>query len=624
VPLTLNALTSNNTTGQTGWGGFGAFTYDPEDPSKLGPGAAGQYTAFTYDSLGSTGGDLLNGGGTGWNQSPNNEAPFDQLNGLVFDVTANDYPIFDRAGYGINFDPDLYKLEVVYKPLPTNEAPIFNITMDTYDGFHVEDRLIGPTMIPYPFGFGQGKRRAEQQQWGFGYNEITGNGTTGTGEDERGLTIQEYYDANPKDADGFVTISAPLTDGIGADNVVTPSEWWRFTGPSFMFASGAPDFFGFNGYPGDEEPDFGDFEDLTPNGVVQLHLQSAYIDTPDPDLTPEEQQEILDRVGRLHLEIKRISIVPINPDPSEVARLDAMSGIGRRFGSPFTTQTSDNGTDLDDNAFLHEGNLVVIRETDQLQRFDENGFTNLIINTDDDDQLGGFGIWGEPQVQTFDGTQATLEVRARLTAPLDANHADMIGVVINDLDGNDGAAGEGGEEYRYDIDLNQFNELTFETISIPLADFNQRQVAFELVNDGDMSLEDFNLYYLGVVIDQGTPGSAVPEIVVDLEIEFIRIVLPDVGGVAGDYNGNGVVDAADYTFWRDRLGQNITLPNSDPTDNDGMVTTTEYDFWKSRFGATSGAGSGALVSSQAVPEPGALALWLLATGMGMISSCRSR
>jgi hypothetical protein len=55
-----------------------------------------------------------------------------------------------------------------------------------------------------------------------------------------------------------------------------------------------------------------------------------------------------------------------------------------------------------------------------------------------------------------------------------------------------------------------------------------------------------------------------------------------------------------------------------------MVTTTEYDFWKSRFGATSGAGSGALVSSQAVPEPGALALWLLATGMGMISSCRSR
>jgi hypothetical protein len=41
------------------------------------------------------------------------------------------------------------------------------------------------------------------------------------------------------------------------------------------------------------------------------------------------------------------------------------------------------------------------------------------------------------------------------------------------------------------------------------------------------------------------------------------------GGIAGDYNDNGVVDAADYVLWRDNLGLTTVLPN-DPTP--GMVT----------------------------------------------------
>ena len=56
------------------------------------------------------------------------------------------------------------------------------------------------------------------------------------------------------------------------------------------------------------------------------------------------------------------------------------------------------------------------------------------------------------------------------------------------------------------------------------------------------------------------------------------------GGVAGDYNGNGAVDAADYVVWR----------NGGPLQNDPTtgVQPADYDFWRSRFGATSGAGSG--------------------------------
>ena len=54
-------------------------------------------------------------------------------------------------------------------------------------------------------------------------------------------------------------------------------------------------------------------------------------------------------------------------------------------------------------------------------------------------------------------------------------------------------------------------------------------------------------------------------------------------GPNGDYNGNGVVDAADYTIWRDHLGQSVTLPND---STPGTVTAADYDVWKANFGLT--------------------------------------
>ncbi len=80
-------------------------------------------------------------------------------------------------------------------------------------------------------------------------------------------------------------------------------------------------------------------------------------------------------------------------------------------------------------------------------------------------------------------------------------------------------------------------------------------------------------------------------------------------GVAGDYNGNGVVDMADYVLWR----------NGGPLQNEvnsiGTVDSTDYDAWRARFGNTSGSGSG--LGSAAVPEPGSLMLLLLsAIGLG--------
>jgi hypothetical protein len=87
-------------------------------------------------------------------------------------------------------------------------------------------------------------------------------------------------------------------------------------------------------------------------------------------------------------------------------------------------------------------------------------------------------------------------------------------------------------------------------------------------------------------------------------------------GLAGDYNDNGVVDAADYTVWRNNLGGGTSLPNDDSPG----VGQDDYDRWKTHFGET--ADSGALAGANAaVPEPATLVMFLL--GMPTVL-CRRR
>jgi hypothetical protein len=90
-------------------------------------------------------------------------------------------------------------------------------------------------------------------------------------------------------------------------------------------------------------------------------------------------------------------------------------------------------------------------------------------------------------------------------------------------------------------------------------------------------------------------------------------------GIIGDYNRNGVVDAADYVVWRNALNTTAVLPN-DPIG--GMIGSGQYNNWRSHFGATTSSGSG-LASGGAVPEPGCVMLALVAV-TGMFASNRRR
>jgi hypothetical protein len=87
-------------------------------------------------------------------------------------------------------------------------------------------------------------------------------------------------------------------------------------------------------------------------------------------------------------------------------------------------------------------------------------------------------------------------------------------------------------------------------------------------------------------------------------------------GIPGDYNRNGLVDAGDYTIWRDTLGSTTDLRADG--DDSGTVDLLDYNYWASHFGAGGGAapGAGAAASSNgAIPEP---PTWVLALGAAAI------
>ena len=92
------------------------------------------------------------------------------------------------------------------------------------------------------------------------------------------------------------------------------------------------------------------------------------------------------------------------------------------------------------------------------------------------------------------------------------------------------------------------------------------------------------------------------------------IVDPFVPTVAGDYNGNGIVDAADYTIWRDTLGQTVAAGSAADGDSSGTIDEGDYTIWKNRFSLTSGAGA---ISGGTVPEPSSAVLLAIALVLGM-------
>jgi hypothetical protein len=105
----------------------------------------------------------------------------------------------------------------------------------------------------------------------------------------------------------------------------------------------------------------------------------------------------------------------------------------------------------------------------------------------------------------------------------------------------------------------------------------------------DGSAFDFNL-------EPGMPSNR--EFFVSNAMLAITLVLP------GDFNVDGIVDAADYVVWRGSLGSTVSTHGGGADGNfDGHITQADYEVWRANFGQRIGLGGGGSVGTLVIPEP---------------------
>src|SRR5262249_9628536 len=84
-----------------------------------------------------------------------------------------------------------------------------------------------------------------------------------------------------------------------------------------------------------------------------------------------------------------------------------------------------------------------------------------------------------------------------------------------------------------------------------------------------------------------------------LDVTSARALL-DTVSPPGDYNGDGLVNAADYTVWKNAFNTSTIIYGSGADGNfDGKIDASDYTIWRDNFQDAAGAGG----LSTAVPEP---------------------
>ncbi|MCG8510412.1 MAG: hypothetical protein MI741_14400, partial [Rhodospirillales bacterium] len=117
----------------------------------------------------------------------------------------------------------------------------------------------------------------------------------------------------------------------------------------------------------------------------------------------------------------------------------------------------------------------------------------------------------------------------------------------------------------------------------------QRLPVGDIERISGVMLDDVRIYDTGLSIDELTAEN----------IDGVTFA-----ALAGDYNGDGAVDSADYTIWRDTLGSTTYLRADG--NNNGSVDLGDYTLWRNNFGAQLSS-----VSTAVVPEPASVGVLLI-------------
>jgi Tol biopolymer transport system component len=157
---------------------------------------------------------------------------------------------------------------------------------------------------------------------------------------------------------------------------------------------------------------------------------------------------------------------------------------------------------------------------------------------------------------------------------------------------------------------NEDSASTFELYSVASSGGTPTKLSGPLVDGGNVT--DFQISPNGQRVVYRADADT------DDVFELYSVSLAGAASVPGDYNHDGIVDAADYIIWRSTLGSTTDMrADGDGTGaSAGKIDQADYTFWKSHFGQ-SGAGAGAAAT---VPEP---ASWLLLSMALVLTATRS-
>ena len=178
----------------------------------------------------------------------------------------------------------------------------------------------------------------------------------------------------------------------------------------------------------------------------------------------------------------------------------------------------------------------------------------------------------------------------------------------------------GAPDFAADLDLDSFQGMgdtdVFETGLSPFSGLAQSGFASFFPSFTPTSVGHFAAEYTLYLSDEDLPGEQFQTLSLELVAEVI---------LAGDYNRDNVVNAADYSVWRDSLGANVTAYGGADGSGNMLVDLDDYQVWKDHFGESTGSGAGGASASLAtVPEPAAWLLVACAMAANLIPSRGTR
>ncbi|QDU57551.1 dockerin type I domain-containing protein [Aeoliella mucimassa] len=118
-----------------------------------------------------------------------------------------------------------------------------------------------------------------------------------------------------------------------------------------------------------------------------------------------------------------------------------------------------------------------------------------------------------------------------------------------------------------------------DVLAVTLSVYSSQAIAVVIVD------EDFESYASDAEFHNnwvGVAGTYSPGTQTEVEAQFQLTQLNDPNA---DFNGDSIINLADYTIWRDNLGATGASQAMGDANLDGTVDSTDYTAWKSSFGS---------------------------------------